>query len=159
MLLRNEFYSGIYAPINMMLCVSEDRGIIILNNELQECMRMSEKINYVEFPASNIRATKVFFENCFSWKFEDYGPEYSAFSNAGLEGGFFKSDKASSTENGSALVVLYSEDILSALEKVKSCGGEIVQEIFEFPGGCRFHFKEPSGNELAVWSSKVPEAY
>ena len=120
---------------------------------------MTESINYVEFPASNIAATKEFFKSCFNWAFEDYGPEYSAFSNAGLEGGFFKSDKSSTTENGSALVVLLSEDILVSFEKVKSCGGEIVQEIFVFPGGCRFHFKEPSGNESAVWSTTVPEKY
>ena len=120
---------------------------------------MQEAINYVEFPARNIEATKEFFTKCFGWKFEDYGPEYSAFSNASLEGGFFRSEQSSKTSNGSALVVLYSEDILSSLEKVRSCGGEIIQEIFEFPGGCRFHFCEPSGNELAVWSSTVPDSY
>ena len=120
---------------------------------------MSESINYVEFPASNIEATKAFFKSCFSWEFEDYGPECCAFSNAGLEGGFYKSEKSSTTDSGAALVVLLSEDILVSLEKVKSCGGEIVQEIFEFPGGCRFHFKEPSGNELAVWSTTVPKTY
>jgi predicted enzyme related to lactoylglutathione lyase len=121
--------------------------------------QMSDAIQYVEFPASNIEATKAFFSECFNWQFQDYGDEYTAFSNSGLEGGFFKSEQASLTKNGSALVVFYSDDILATLERVRTCGGEIVKAIFEFPGGCRFHFCEPSGNELAVWSDKVPESY
>lgn len=115
-----------------------------------------EFIQYVEFPASSLEETKAFFAKCFSWEFQDYGEEYCAFSNSGLEGGFYKSDKKASAAQGSALIVFYSEDILASLEKVKACGGVIIQDIFEFPGGCRFHFTEPSGNELAVWSSKVP---
>ena len=110
-----------------------------------------EKLNYVEFPARNLQSTKDFFEAVFSWNFVDYGPEYTAFSDQGLDGGFYKSENSSTTEGGAALLVFYSNDLERTLEKVKSAGGVIVKEIFEFPGGRRFHFAEPSGNEFAVW--------
>ena len=117
-------------------------------------MSSNQKINYVEFPAKDISATKSFFIEVFGWSFEDFGPDYSAFSNAGLDGGFFRSDLASRANQGAALIVLYSEDLESTLDKVQRGGGEIVQAIFSFPGGRRFHFTEPSGNEFAVWSDK-----
>lgn len=115
-------------------------------------MNIHEKLNYVEFPAKTLEATKQFFSTAFAWKFVDYGPEYTAFSNEGLDGGFYKADMASSAASGAALLVFYSADIQATLEKVKQSGGEISQDIFDFPGGCRFHFIEPSGNEFAVWS-------
>lgn len=115
-------------------------------------MNNHEKLNYVEFPANNITATKQFFSQVFDWDFVDYGPEYTAFSGQGLDGGFFKADLSSTTDKGSALLVFYSNDINKTLIKVSNNGGEIVRPIFEFPGGCRFHFTEPSGNEFAVWS-------
>lgn len=111
-----------------------------------------EVINYVEFPAKDIPASKAFFEQAFAWSFVDYGPEYSAFKNSGIEGGFFLSEQASTTENGSCLIVLLSDDLEGSEKRVKKAGGTISQEIFSFPGGRRFHFIEPSGNELAVWS-------
>lgn len=119
-------------------------------------MDIHEKLNYVEFPSNNLGATKQFFSNVFGWVFEDFGPEYSAFSNAGLAGGFYKSENKSLTANGSALLVFFSDEIENTLLKVESSGGVIERSIFEFPGGCRFHFTEPSGNEFAVWSDKVP---
>ncbi|WP_428036024.1 VOC family protein [Amphritea sp.] len=115
-------------------------------------MNQHEKINYVEFPASDLQATKDFFSTVFDWVFEDYGPDYCAFGNQGLEGGFFKSDQKSSSENGAALIVFYSSDLEGTLHKIESAGGQINKPIFSFPGGRRFHFIEPSGNELAVWS-------
>ena len=115
-------------------------------------MNSSDKINYVEFPARDIQATKTFFEAVFGWTFEDYGPEYAAFSDQGIDGGFFKSDLASSTENGGVLVVLYSEALEEVQGRIEQKGGTIVKPIFPFPGGRRFHFLEPSGNEMAVWS-------
>lgn len=111
-----------------------------------------DKINYIEFPSQDLEATKAFFEKAFKWSFTDYGPEYIAFSDSGIDGGFYKADLASTTEGGSALVVLYSVDIDSSLSSVKRAGGIIVKDIFTFPGGRRFHFMEPSGNELAVWT-------
>lgn len=115
-------------------------------------MNIHEKINYVEFPAKDLSATKAFFESVFGWSFVDYGPEYTAFENQGLDGGFFKSDLTSSTEKGSALIVLYSNQLEATLAKVEKAGGVILKPIYSFPGGRRFHFTEPSGNEFAVWS-------
>jgi predicted enzyme related to lactoylglutathione lyase len=115
-------------------------------------MNEHEKINYVEFPAKDIEATKDFFATVFSWSFVDYGPEYTAFSNEGIDGGFFQSDLSASTENGSALIVFYSKDLEQTQAKIKRAGGSIVKPIFPFPGGHRFHFADPNGNEYAVWS-------
>jgi hypothetical protein len=110
------------------------------------------KINYVEIPAKDLEATKRFFGEAFGWTFVDYGPEYVAIENAGLDGGFFKSDNVATTATGSVLVVLFSTDLEVTLEKVESSGGKIVKDIFPFPGGRRFHFSDPNGNEYAVWS-------
>jgi len=115
-------------------------------------MNEHEKINYVEFPAKDIQKAKDFFSEAFGWVFEDYGPEYTAFSNQGLDGGFFKSDQQVSTDNGSALIVLFSLDIDSTQSKVELAGGKIIKPIFAFPGGRRFHFSDPNGNEYAVWA-------
>lgn len=117
-------------------------------------MNKHEKINYLEFPANDLNAVKTFFIAVFGWKFTDYGPEYTAFDNQGLEGGFFKSNKHMSTKNGSALVVFYSDKLEATLEKIETHGGEIIGPIFSFPGGRRFHFTDPNNNEFAVWSDK-----
>ena len=117
-------------------------------------MNEHEKINYVEFPSQDIENTKRFFKNVFGWEFDDFGPEYSAFANQGLDGGFFKSELRSTTSNGGALIVFFSEELERTLTKIESAGGIIVKPIFSFPGGRRFHFEEPSGNEFAVWSDK-----
>lgn len=109
------------------------------------------KINYVELPARDLALNKAFFSQVFGWGFKDYGPEYTAFENAGLDGGFFQADFCSRPQTGAALVVLYSDDLEAILGDVKSAGGTIEQEIFEFPGGRRFHFLDPCGNEWAVW--------
>ena len=114
-------------------------------------MNQHEKMNYVEFPAKDLTATKAFFESVFGWSFIDYGPEYTAFENQGLDGGFFQSDLASSTEKGAALNVFYSNQLEATLAKVEKAGGSILKPIYSFPGGRRFHFTEPSGNEFAVW--------
>ena len=117
-------------------------------------MNRHEKINYLEFPARDLENTKSFFSDVFDWVFEDYGAEYAAFSNAGLEGGFFKSGQCASTKNGSALVVFYSAELEKTQAKIENAGGNIVKNIFSFPGGRRFHFSDPSNNEYAVWSDK-----
>ncbi len=88
----------------------------------------------------------------FGWSFVDSGPAYSAFSNEGLDGGFFKSNLNISTENGSALIVFYSNALEQTQAKIEKSGGSIIQPIFDFPGGRRFHFADPNGNEYAVWS-------
>jgi len=115
-------------------------------------MKAHEKINYIEFPAKNIAVTKAFFTEVFGWSFVDYGPEYTAFSNAGIDGGFFHSDLSASTDTGSALIVFYSLDLEQTQAKIEDAGGSIIKPIFSFPGGRRFHFTDPNDNEYAVWS-------
>ncbi|WP_447043713.1 VOC family protein [Vreelandella sp. H-I2] len=115
-------------------------------------MPAHEKLNYVELAARDLNATKAFFSAVFGWEFTDYGLEYTAFSNQGLDGGFYQTDACSRTTNGAALLVFYSAQLEATYNKVVEHGGEIVKPVFEFPGGFRFHFLEPSGNELAVWS-------
>lgn len=117
-------------------------------------MNYHEKINYVEFPAKNIQAAKDFFTEVFDWSFTDYGPDYAAFENEGLDGGFFTSEQSTTTENGSALIVFYSNALEQTQKKIKKSDGKIIKDIFSFPGGRRFHFTDPNGNEYAVWSDK-----
>ena len=115
-----------------------------------------EKINYLEFPAKDFDKTKAFFSTVFGWAFVDYGSEYVAFSNAGVDGGFYQSNKTATTDKGSALVVFYSDALEDTQAKIEAAGGVIVKKIFGFPGGRRFHFSDPSGNEFAVWSDVGP---
>ena len=86
------------------------------------------------------------------WSFTDYGPDYTAFSNEGLDGGFFKSYLSASTDNGSALIIFYSKTLEQTQQQIEQAGGTIIKPIFSFPGGRRFHFSDPNGNEFAVWS-------
>jgi predicted enzyme related to lactoylglutathione lyase len=117
-------------------------------------MNDHEKINYVEFPARDIKVAKKFFTTVFSWSFVDYGPDYFAFSNEGIDGGFFKSELSSSSEQGAALIVFYSNDLDKTKSKIENAGASIIKPILSFPGGCRFHFADPNGNEYAAWSDK-----
>lgn len=121
-------------------------------------MNNQEKINYVEFPSKDIEVTKEFFTSVFGWSFVDYGPEYAAFSNAGIDGGFFKSDLTSSSEKGGALIVFYSKELEKTQSKIEDAGGSLLKPIYPFPGGRRFHFTDPGGNEYAVWSDILQKA-
>ena len=111
-------------------------------------MREDGKIDYLEFPAGDVGVVKSFYGAAFGWTFQDYGPSYVAF-NEGLDGGF-DGDPADNTT--APLPVLYAHDIEAMLAKVEAAGGVVVKPIYAFPGGRRFHFHDPSGNELAVWS-------
>ena len=115
-------------------------------------MSQHEKINYVEFPARDLTVAKRFFKEVFDWSFTDFGDEYTAFSDAGLKGGFFKADVCSSSDQGAALIVFYSPELERTLANIEKAGGVVVKPIFAFPGGRRFHFTDPNGNEFAVWS-------
>ena len=106
-------------------------------------------INYIEFKCKDIEQTKVFYNKALGWKFTDYGENYIAFENSGVAGGFELTDAEIS--NG-VLVILYHSDLEVIKKKVIDCGGRISVDIFSFPGGKRFQFLDPSGNELAVWS-------
>ena len=109
---------------------------------------------YLEIPAKNIEVCKKFFSQVFGWSFVDYGPDYCCFSKKeeGIDGGFFKADLTVSTNSGSVLIVLYSSELEVTQSKIGASGGKIIKSIYSFPGGRRFHFIDPNGNEYAVWS-------
>ena len=115
-------------------------------------MATNLKIDYVELPAVDFDAVQAFYEAVFAWTFENYGDDYRAFSDGKLNGGFYKSPNASSTENGAALVIIYATDLEAVEASVIAAGGTVVKPIFSFPGGRRFQFLDPHGNELAVWT-------
>ncbi len=110
-------------------------------------MNRDRKIDYIEFAATDIAATKNFYGEVFSWKFTDYGPDYTSFEDGRIAGGFMKGTVAPA----GTLVVIYVDDLAAAEKRVKDAGGKISKETFTFPGGSRFHFQDPNGNELAVW--------
>ena len=114
-------------------------------------MRVTGKIDYLELPArgGTLDRVKNFYAGVFGWSFTDYGPTYSAFDE-GLEGGF---QAEVGDEPAKPLPVIYSDDLEATLDGVREAGGEIRREIFAFPGGRRFHFIDPAGNEIAVWST------
>lgn len=109
-------------------------------------------INYIEFPCRNIPGIQAFYQRAFGWSFTDYGPDYTAFADGKLEGGFYH--QTPFTPAGNPLVILYAAALEAAREKVKASGGTITRDIFAFPGGRRFHFADPDGNVLAVWSDQ-----
>ena len=113
-----------------------------------------KKIDYIEFPARDLDAVQEFYEKVFGWSFTDYGPDYRAFTDGKTDGGFYRSDKCSLSETGAALVIFYASDLESTRDAIQGAGGKILKDIFSFPGGRRFQFADPSGNELAAWSDK-----
>lgn len=117
-------------------------------------MPADQKIDYLELPARDFDTVQSFYEKAFHWTFIDYGPEYRAFNDGKIDGGFYRSELRSSTENGAALIILYASNLEQTRNTIVASGGTIVKEIFSFPGGRRFHFADPNGNELAVWSDQ-----
>lgn len=110
-------------------------------------------IDYIEFTVTDLAKAKAFYSTAFGWKFNDYGPGYAGIQKDNGEAGGLR--LGSSVITGGPLVILYSDDLERSLAKVTSAGGEIIKPLFTFPGGRRFHFKDPSGNELAVWSARM----
>ncbi len=110
-----------------------------------------KKINYIEFPLIDPTATKQFFTSVFGWEFQEWGPNYLSFSGAGIDGGFNGEDNTP-VQNPGVLIILYSNDLEASLADVKAAGATIIRDIYSFPGGRRFHFADPNGNELAIWS-------
>jgi predicted enzyme related to lactoylglutathione lyase len=105
-------------------------------------------VDYVEFPAPDLEAVKRFYAGVFGWSFEDYGPEYTSFHDGRLSGGFYQNEGRAA---GGPLVVLRVQDLAEAERRVREAGGVITRPVFSFPGGSRFHFRDPGGNELAAW--------
>jgi predicted enzyme related to lactoylglutathione lyase len=111
---------------------------------------MNNQIDYIEFPAQDLAATKRFYENVFAWTFTDYGPGYTSFADGRLTGGFSTDPE----HTPGPLAIIYADNLEAMEQKVKDANGRIVKPIFSFPGGRRFHFTDPAGNQLAVWSDK-----
>ena len=111
-------------------------------------MRIDGKLDYLEFPTADLGTVKAFYGAAFGWTFQDYGPTYAAF-NEGLDGGF---DADPADRSKAPLPVLYATDLEAMQTRIEAAGGVILKPIFAFPGGRRFHFRDPAGNELAAWS-------
>jgi len=111
----------------------------------------NHRIDYIELPLRDAEATKRFYGSVFGWEFTDYGPDYTSFFDGRLAGGFTAEARVVA---GGSLVVLYASDLPATLQKVQAAGGTISRDMFSFPGGRRFHFTDPNGNELAVWSER-----
>jgi predicted enzyme related to lactoylglutathione lyase len=109
------------------------------------------RIDYIELPTTDISESKRFYGEVFGWRFQDYGPDYASLEDGRLAGGF---RKEAAVKPGGPLVIMYSRELEATERSVREAGGWIVKEIFSFPGGRRFHFADPSGNELAVWSDR-----
>ena len=114
---------------------------------------VENSINYIEFPMTDPEAIIVFYETVFGWNFQRWGEDYISFSGAEIDGGFNGKSDVNAGRSG-ALVILYSQTLETKRDQVKAAGGTILEDIYAFPGGRRFHFADPSGNELAVWSDK-----
>jgi predicted enzyme related to lactoylglutathione lyase len=112
------------------------------------------RIDYIELPATDVAATKRFYASAFGWEFTDYGPDYTSFEDGRLTGGFRSDAEAARPTREGVLVVIFADDLEAMQGIVTKAGGVMVKGIFEFPGGRRFHFLDPNGNELAVWSEK-----
>ena len=110
---------------------------------------LNQAICYIEFPAHDLVTTKNFYQTAFGWTFEDYGPDYTSFVDGRIAGGFFKAEGITASQ---PLVVIWADDLESSLKTVEQAGGILVKPIFSYPGGRRFHFTDPTGNELAVCS-------
>ena len=110
------------------------------------------QFNYIELPTTDMAAMKVFYSTAFGWEYVDYGPSYAAITGAGIDAGIDANAGERKPSDQGALIILYSDDLNTSEQNVKEAGGTITVPIFDFPGGRRFHFKDPSGNELAVWT-------
>lgn len=109
-------------------------------------------IDYIEFTVTDLAKAKAFYGAAFGWKFNDYGPDYAGIQKDKGEAGGMR--QAAKVTTGGPLVILFSEDLEKSVKQVTDAGGKVTTPPFAFPGGRRFHFKDPSGNELAVWAEK-----
>lgn len=112
-----------------------------------------KRVDYIEYAASNLEEIKKFYGDVFGWQFEDYGPDYVAFEDGRMTGGFWR---GAPIADGLPLVVLYALDLEAVEREIVDHGGCVVKETFSFPGGRRFHFADPHGNVLAVWTDRDP---
>ena len=111
---------------------------------------MTTRLNYVELPATDIAKTKRFYEAAFGWSLTEFAPTYAGTTTGDVDIGL-QADRAEAPK--APLPVVHVADLEAALKAVTTAGGVITKPIFAFPGGRRFHFRDPSGNELAVWQT------
>jgi len=137
-------------PIIIILAIVSVFGLSLILKGAQMNTK-DNRIDYIELPTVDLTEAKRFYGKVFGWTFVDYGPDYTSFNDGRLDGGFRKEP---TVQSGGPLIILYSLNLELIKEKVRSAGGTIIKDIFEFPGGRRFHFTDPSGNELAIWSDK-----
>ncbi len=135
------------AAICLASCAAQEE-----TTDMAEASHTHHSIDYIEFTVTDMAAAKEFYAAAFGWEFNDYGPDYVGIRKPGGEAGGLRLDAEAST--GGPLVILYSDDLEATVANVRDAGGRIVKDPFDFPGGRRFHFEDPSGNELAVWSDK-----
>ena len=109
-----------------------------------------KRIDYIEFQVDDVGVAKIFYSTVFGWKFTDYGPDYASFEDGRIAGGFYTAPDAPLKMN--PMIVVFAVNLEDAEERVKQAGGKIVKPSFEFPGGRRFQFTDPTGLELSVWS-------
>ena len=112
--------------------------------------REQKRIDYIEIPVTDPAKARDFFVELYGWSTEDWGPDYVSFNDGRLDGGFRRSDEPAPSTG--VLVVFYSTDLERDRDRVVELGASISQDIFEFPGGRRFHFIDPGGSEFAIWS-------
>ena len=115
-------------------------------------MREEKRIDYIEIPTTDLVETSTFFGEFFGWSFQEWGPDYSSFNDGRMDGGLRRATEATPLETG-VLIVFYSTDLERDRDRAKELGATISQDIFDFPGGRRFHFVDPTGAEFAIWAS------
>jgi predicted enzyme related to lactoylglutathione lyase len=118
-------------------------------------MRAENRIDYVEIPVTDPVRARAFFASLFGWDFQEWGPDYFSFSDGRLDGGLRRADRPAAASG--VLLVFYSDDLVRDTKRITELGGTISQDIFEFPGGRRFHFVDPVGNEYAMWSAAATQ--
>jgi len=114
-------------------------------------MREEGQIDYIEIPATDLIKTRDFFAALYGWEFQEWGPDYFSFNDGRLDGGLRRAEEPAPATG--VLIVFYSADLERDVSRVEELGATISQPIFEFPGGKRFHFVDPSGTEFAIWSA------
>lgn len=110
-------------------------------------------IDYVELTVTDLDGAERFYAEAFGWEFADHGPAYAGILGDGGEVGGLRLD-AEPPRPGGPLVLLFSADLDATVAAVEAAGGRITDGPYAFPGGRRFHFADPSGNELGVWAER-----
>ena len=115
-------------------------------------MRAENQIDYVEIPAADLEKAREFLAAMFGWEFQMWGDDYMSFNDGRLDGGFRRAPESAARDG--VLLIFYSANLERDVKRVQQLGATVSADIFAFPGGRRFHFIDPAGNEYAIWSDK-----